>query len=450
MNATQRMWLATIAFAVVYTVLGTIRYATYHAGSDLGLFTQSIATAFSTFANTPEGGNHFTYHFSPILIACAPLLLATHSPLALVALQASAGALVAPPLFFIARARIGDGRALAVAAVGLLYPPLAGLTFSDFHENGFAPAATLWLLWAVDANRLRTAAGFALVALAIKEDQAVLLAAAGIFGALAFWRDGDLRRARFCVAGTLASIVTFVVFFTIVRHAAGATTPWAPTHFYAWGPTDVRGQAPWFSIGRPAYVLEALVPLAFAALATPAFALALPGFTEVLASHESITYTMGQHYAGVWIGYVLFAFAFGIARANARSPVLGLRLLRVSLALCVVILAFASPTHWGHNLRGRTAHDAARDRALARLDPASEVGVSDVLFAHLGFDRSAMLGLDRAPRYALVDSRDRTSYVDEHWAPIVARGVATGTLRLLWSDDGIGLYERRAGATWGS
>ncbi len=448
MTPTQRVWFATLAFAVVYTVLGAIRYATYHAGSDLGLFTQSIATAFSGFANTPEGGNHFTYHFSPILFACAPLLLATHSPLALVTLQAIAGALVAPPLFFIARARIEDGRALAVAVVALLYPPLAGLTFADFHENGFAPAATLWLLWAIDAGRLRTAAFLALLALAIKEDQGVLLAAAGVFGALAYWRDGDLRRARFCAVGTLVSIATFVLFFTIVRHAAGATMPWAPTHFYAWGPTDALGQAPWYSIGRPAYGLEAFLPLAFVALATPAIALVLPGLVEVLASHESITYTMGQHYAGVWIGYALFAFALGIARAHARSPQLSSRLLRLSVGICVLILAFASPTHWGHNLGLRNAHDAARDRALARLDLGSEVGVSDVLFAHLGFDPHAMLGLDRAPRFALVDTRDRSSFVDERWAPIVTRGVATGALRLLWAEDGVGLYERRA-ATWG-
>ena len=449
MTAIQRVWLATLVFAVVYTILGAIRYATYHAGSDLGLFTQSIATAFTTFSNTPEGGNHFTYHFSPILIACAPFLLATHSPLALVGIQAIAGGLVAPPLFFIARKRIGENGALAIAVVGLLYPPLAGLTFADFHENGFAPAATLWLLWALDAGKLWSAAAFAAVALAIKEDQAVLLAAAGVFGALAYWRDGDLRRARFCAVGTVASIATFVLFFTIVRHAAGATTPWAPTHFYAWGPTDARGQAPWYSIGRPAYVLEALLPLAFAALATPAFLLALPGLVEVLASHESITYTMGQHYAGVWIGYALFAFALGIARAHARSPVLGSRLLRLSLAICVLILVFASPTHWGHYLRARTSHDAARDRALARLDPSIEVGTSDVLFAHLGFDPRATLGLDRAPRFALVDTRDRSSFVDARWAPIVTRGVAKGAVRLLWSEDGLGLYDRRAAATWG-
>ncbi len=445
MTAATRVWSATAAYALLYSALGCIRYVTYHAGSDLGLFTQSIATVLTGFSNTTEGGSHFTYHFSPLLYVCAPALIATHSPLALVALQAIAGALVAPPLYLIARKRIPEPLAAGVAFVALLYPPLAGVTFADFHENGFAPAATLWLLWAVDAGRLRLAAILTLVALAIKEDQAVLLAFAGLAGAVAYARAGDARRARFCGATAVFAVATLVTFFTLVRPAAGATAPWAPTHFYAWGPLDARGQTPWYSVGRPAYVLEAFVPLAFAAFATPAIVLALPGFAEVLASHESITYTMGQHYAGIWIGYVLFAFALGIGRLYARSPQLGTRAVRAALVLCALVLAFASPTHWGHYLRARSAHDAARDRVLARLVPDLEVGVSDALYAHLGFDRRAMLGLERAPRFALIDVKDRSSYVDATWAPVVAAGARTGAYRLLWSDDGLGLYERRGG-----
>ncbi len=442
MRGPGRIWLASALYAIVYTVLGARRYATYHAGSDLGLFTQSIAAAFSGFANTTEGASHFTFHFSPILYLCAPFLIALHSPLALVAIQAIAGALVAPPLYLLARKRLPDSLASGVALVALVYPPLAGVTFADFHENGFAPAATLWLIWAVDAGRLRTAALAALAALAIKEDQAVLLAGVGIVAAVWYARDGDARRARFAFAVSIVALATFVSFFTIVRGAAGATTPWAPTHFYAWGHADARGEAPWYSIGRPAYVLEALVPLAFVALASPAIVLALPGFTEVLASHESITYTMGQHYAGVWIGYVLAAFALGLANVYARSPVVATRLLRASLVACVLVLAVASPTHWGHNLHARVAHDRARDRVLARLEPGLDVGASDALYAHLGFDPRARLGLDGAPRYALVDAKDRTSFFDAHWAPIVAS--AASPYRLLWEDDGLGLYERKA------
>ncbi len=140
----------------------------------------------------------------------------------------------------------------------------------------------------------------------------------------------------------------FVGFFEVVRPLAGARDVWGPTHFYTWSRiVDPRGSAPWWSIGRPAYFLEALVPLGFVPLSSPAFVLALPGFAEVLASHESITYTMGQHYAAIWIPYVLFAYALAVARMHARSPRWARGVVRGSLALCVLVLVFASPTHWG-------------------------------------------------------------------------------------------------------
>src|SRR5471032_1785382 len=86
---------ASVAYAVVLTLLGADRYASYHSGADLGEFVQTIATPFSGFGDTPEGGSHFLHHFSPVLYLCSPLLLLAHSPVALIAIQALAGALVA-------------------------------------------------------------------------------------------------------------------------------------------------------------------------------------------------------------------------------------------------------------------------------------------------------------------------------------------------------------------
>ncbi|GAC1311277.1 MAG: hypothetical protein NVSMB19_25680 [Vulcanimicrobiaceae bacterium] len=444
MTPAARVWLASAAYAAVYYALGSVRYAAYRSGSDLGLFTQSIATAFAGFTNTTEGGSHFTYHFSPILFLCAPLLLWAHSPLALIAVQAVAGALVAPPLFFIARKRVPDGLASAIAGVALLYPPLAGVTFADFHENGFAPAATMWLLWAVDARRLRLAAVFLALALGIKEDQAAIVGFTAGLALVHFVRTGDRSRAAFAGAATLVCAVVFVAFFAFVRPAAGAHDAWAPTHFYAWSGGDARGRAPWYSIGRPAYVFEAFLPLAFAALASPAIAFAIPGFVEVLGSHESITYTMGQHYAAVWIAYVLFAFALAIGATYARAPRRATAVVRAALALCALVLVFASPTHWGHYVRARTAHDAARDRALARLPRDAEVGVADDFYAHLGFDPHALLGFERRPRYALLDAKDDGAALNVTWRPIIVAAARSGAYRLVWSDDGVELYERPA------
>src|ERR1700729_3365922 len=174
MKPAAGVWLASAIFAAVLTLLGADRYASYHSGADLGEFVQTIATPFSGFGDTPEGGSHFLHHFSPLLYLCSPLLLLTHSPIALIALQAVAGALVAPAIYLLARKRAPERIALLAAFVALLYPPLVGVTFTDFHENGFAPAAIAWLAWAVDAGRWRWAALFVVLGLAIKEDEGLM------------------------------------------------------------------------------------------------------------------------------------------------------------------------------------------------------------------------------------------------------------------------------------
>jgi uncharacterized membrane protein len=444
LSGLARIWIASAVYALVYFALGADRYATYHSGADLGLFTQSIASVFHGFSNTTEGGSHFTFHFSPILYLCAPFLLAAKSPLALVALQAVAGALVAPAVFLLVRPRVAEGLALGIACVALLYPPLAGVTFADFHENGFAPAAIAWLVWAVDARRWTLAVAFLALLLGVKEDEAVVVGFASVFALLYFVRRRERAGIAFSAGALAASVAVFLGFFTLVRPLAGATEAWSPLHFYDWSPLHDRAHStPWWSLGRLTYVLEAAVPLAFAPFATPAIALALPGLAMVLSSHESIVYTMGQHYAGVWVGGMLVAFALGVARIAEARPRAAAIVVRASLVLCALNLLFASPTHWGHYLRARTAHDALLDRELAALPPQIEVGTHDELFAHLGFDPHASLSLARDPRYALYDTRAATSYWVERDRPRLEAESARGAARLLWERDGLRLYERR-------
>jgi uncharacterized membrane protein len=444
-SALARVWIAAAVYAAIYFALGVNRYQTYHSGADLGLFTQTIASAFGGFSNTVEGGSHFMVHFSPILYLCAPLLLATRSPLALVAIAALAGALTAPPLFLFARRHMPENLAFGVALVALLYPPLAGVVFADFHENVFAPALTLWLIWAVDARRFALAGLFLVLTLCVKEDQGLILACASIFALVLFARRRDATGMRFAGGALVLSLATFVAFFALVRPMAGATEPWSPLHFYAWQNTGEAGSTPWYSIGRPAYFLEALLPLAFVCVLSPLFLLALPGFAECLFSHDSVTYTMGQHYAAPWIGYVLAAFALGVAKLELGRARNALYALRAALVLCVANLAFASPTHWGHYLALRSAHDRAVDSELAALPPALDVGTHDELFAHLGFDPNASLGLSRAPQSVLIDRTDTTSFWVERLQPILQQDVAEGRYRLVRDVDGVERFERVGG-----
>jgi uncharacterized membrane protein len=430
------VWFGSAIYALVYFLLGWDRYATYHSGADLGLFTQTIASAFSGgFHNTWEAGNHFTVHFSPVLFLCAPFLLLTHSALALVAIQALATACVAPGLYAIAARRTDAVTAFAIAAIGWVYPPLAGVTFTDFHENGFVPALTVWLIWAIDARRLWPAAGFAIALLATKEDQGLFLAALGI-GVTVYFARRDLVRMWFGVALVITALVVFVGYFEIVRPLAGATTPWHPLHFYALGGEVPHGTTtPFFSFGRLTYLLEVFVPLLFVPLFSPVVLGAIPGLAECLLSRLSLTFTMGQHYAAVWIGYVLVAHAQAATRFGRWSRIW-------PFAVCVLILAVASPTHWGHFLALPEYHDTVLNRFVEDIPQDATVGTIDEIYAHLGFIPGAQIGLDPLPQYALFDATYKSANWDTRLRPRFYQLLAQGYYRIVRTDDGVILAER--------
>jgi len=435
----RAVWIASAVFAVVMTALGIDRYVTYHSGADLGEFVQTISTPLSGFGDTAEGGSHFLHHFSPLLYLVSPLLLALHTPIVLIAVQAIAGALVAPAIYLFARRRMDERLAMLVAFVALLYPALVGVVFTDFHENGFAPAAIAWLIWAVDARRFWIAALLVAVTLGIKEDEALVLLALGAGFAVYSARRGDRPGVVFGAGSAVAAVVVFASYFAVVRPMAGGVGAWFALDYYEGHSFDTPHGAA-IVLGRLTFLLEVLVPLAFVPLFTPAFVLALPGLLEVLSSRWAITYTMGQHYAGVWIGEVLIAFAVGVASVARRNPAAAHNLVRAALALCVLNLAVASPTHWGHYLRARNAHDAALDALTARVPAGAPVATYDEVYSHLGFDRNAQIGFspNPLPQYLLFDERYdgaawRTIYRphlldllrEGHYRPLIFRDDAT-------------------------
>ncbi|HEX3672283.1 MAG TPA: DUF2079 domain-containing protein, partial [Candidatus Cybelea sp.] len=220
------LWLGAIVYAALFTWLGWIKYAGHRNLVDFGIFTQTAASAFGCFCN-PIEGSHWAFHFSPILYLAGAALALFRSPLTLVALQAVAGALVAPPIYALVRARCDVRAARLSALVAWLYPPLAGLTFGDFHENGFAPAAVAWTLYAFDADLLGWAIAGAVVTLTIKEDQAIFL---GIAGALGAWRFRGSPRGSAAAAVAVLSILVLIAFFGYIRpHASAASTiGWQP------------------------------------------------------------------------------------------------------------------------------------------------------------------------------------------------------------------------------
>ncbi|HEX3369251.1 MAG TPA: DUF2079 domain-containing protein [Candidatus Cybelea sp.] len=372
------LWIGCIVYAVLLTWLGAIKYDVHRNLVDFGIFAQTAASAFGCFCN-PIEGSHWAFHFSPVLYAVGFAVTLVRSPLTLVALQAIAGALVAPPVYALVRRAREDVRAARLAAVvAWLYPPLAGLIFGDFHENGFAPAAVVWTLYAFESGSLAGTIAGAIATLSIKEDQAVFLAIAGALGA---WRFRGSKRG--IVAGTIAaaSVLTFVAYFAVIqpRAAAAQALPWQPLRFYQWSGVDARallGTIP----ARLGFVLLAFGPLLFLPFRSPAMWLAAAPLAEVLVSRMSTTYTMGSHYAGAWIGYVLFAFALALGRVG---PVRLRGVLLACIALCVVEFAVADPLHPRLNLRPVAARDAELDTFLQTLPHGVSLATQEEAYTHL-------------------------------------------------------------------
>jgi len=303
------LWVAVAAYAAVYFALGYFKYSAHRNFVDLGIFAQTTASAFGCFCNTIEG-SHWAFHFSPILYAVGAVVQVWHSALALVAVQAFAGAFSAPPIYGIVRRYADRKTALLAAFVVLLYPPLAGVVFNDFHENGLAPAAVAWLLWAFDGGYIAATLVFAALALAIKEDQAIFLSAAGAIGAFAYRQDP--RRRTLAVTTGVVALAIFILYFAIIQPHANANPHWAPARFYGfngWG-WQIGWRGPLsLAIGsallkRAGYLLLAFLPLLFIPFRGRAIVVAVLPLVEVLASLMPTTFTMGSHHAAAWLSLI--------------------------------------------------------------------------------------------------------------------------------------------------
>ncbi len=443
------LWAAVAAYAIVYFSLGYVKYSAHRNFVDLGIFAQTAASAFGCFCNTIEG-SHWAFHFSPVLYAVGAFVYVWHSALALIAVQAIAGALTAPPIYGIVRRYADRKTALLTALVVLLYPPLAGVVFNDFHENGLAPAVIAWLLWAFDGGYIATAVIFAALALAIKEDQALFLAAAGAAGAWSYRRDQVRMRLGLVVA--VASIAVFALYFTLIQPHANADSHWAPSRFYGWGYSVANGGLTSALVSmflqRAGYLLLAFVPLLFIPFRSRAIVLAILPLVEVLASLMPTTFTMGSHYAGVWIGYVFFAFALGIA-AIARSDVRKAhRLLYWCVGLCVLEFAVADPLHPGYFLHLPAARDARLDRFLHSLPATVDVATQEEAYTHLAVtDPNATLlpetGGEVRACYILTDAEFSDSVRLLEAGPLVEMLSSTRSYVIMRREGGITLYKSR-------
>jgi uncharacterized membrane protein len=401
-------------------------------GVDDCIFTQVVDGAFNGFSATLEGSvNHLLVHFSPILVVAVPFVRAFDGARGLIALQCILAAATIVPVWCIAAARLPKWLAFATTLVAATYPPLSAEAVGDFHELAFAPPLAAALVWAIDRRWWRGAMAAAVALAMVKEDQFVALAFIGLVVAAMGRSDPPMRSCGLWVAAT--GVLAAGLYFGIVRPAIDPHFPYFSLHHYEWwrDPPTPAGFAGPFSPLRLQYLIGMLLPLAFLPLRSRYMLFAIPGLIEVLLSHEAITLSLTMHYTATWSGYLLGAFADGVAVTYRNSRAASEVALLAALAASLWTSRYASPIDPAFALyRGLTPDDRIREENLAKLPRGASIGTGGWIIGHLGMNPHATIAMsDQA--FLVFDAFTDPAYWHNRDAARVSGLIASGRYRQL-------------------
>jgi uncharacterized membrane protein len=405
------LWSAIAAYAAGFSALSVLRHRAFQTGRfDLGNMVQAV---WSTAHGHPlqitglrgDEISRLAAHFDPILAAFAPLWLLWPSPDMLLVAQAVAIALGALPAYWLARKHLGSERAgIGFALAYLLYPPTQWLTLNEFHPVALACPLLLFAIWFLDEGRLVPFVIFGLLATTTKEEIGFVVAALGIWWALA--RGRRLEGAAVLAAGAAIALIAIEV---VIPHfnRAGTSSFFARYSEVGGSPGGIVHTAvtkPWklFTTavtGRGlGYLARLFLPLGLLALLAPVLLLAaIPELAINLLSAATTQTSIRFHYTAGVIPILVAATVLGAAHLVRSRP-----RWTQPLVTAVVVIAIASNYAlgaiplWRYLPGGQqaqahaaevTQHDRTALRALHLIPKSAVVSATNTLGAHLSARR---------------------------------------------------------------
>ena len=459
---------AVTAFAAGFGALAMLQHRAFETGRfDVGNLTQAVwSTAAGDFLDVTDlAGRQIPRlgaHFDPIVAAFVPLWWAWPDPEVLLLAQAVAVGLGAVPLFRLARRHLGSHAALGLALAYLLYPATQWLVLDDFHPVALATPLLLAAWDFLDAGQLAAFALAAGAACLTKEHIGFVVAAMGLWYAVARGR----RRAGLMIAVGGATVAAVALLVVVPHFAPGSGSPFGGRYEAVGGspggiartattdPGTVVREATEGRDGR--YVLDLLLPLAGLPLLAPLAALvAVPELAANLVSGTTTQTSIHFHYTAATIPALLAATVFATARLRHRRWGGAIPRFLVALGLVSGVVYGPNPlwssVPFGEDLAARdhvvNAHDAAAQRALRLIPAGAPVSATNTLGAHLSERRRVFsFPVVREARWLVVDTT-RLSYLDravggEQAGRALARLRARGKWRVVYAEDGVLVLRR--------
>jgi uncharacterized membrane protein len=353
--------------------------------------------------NWSELRNHAEFALFPLL----PFYAIAPRAETLLIMQAIIVASGAIPLYRFAARRLSPALGVVLSYAYMLYAPMHGAIFFDFHLQPLAAAFILWMIDMFDERRTALFVVFFILAISCREDISVGLACFGLFLML----TGHRTRAGFWIF-TISTTV-FVLLRFVFMPLAGS---WGFAEIYKdlfpgeehnfVGIVKTLITNPVFSFrtmltqDKLRYLIQVLVPVAFMPLRRVWLWLAVvPGiFFTVLTTGYGATTNIGYQYSGHYAAYIFPAAVLALAAFGTSADGL---VRRRAAAVVIVVATLITTSRWGAipprtgfnsgygtvNFKPISAEEKQRAISLkelgARIPPQAKLGVSDRELPHL-------------------------------------------------------------------
>ncbi len=440
--ANPLLWLGVMVglYIIYFLSLTLTSHAAFRTSAlDLGIYDQVVwNTAHGRileYSAEPKHGSSFlATHLQPILVLLAPLYWAWSDVRGLIILQTLVIAASALPVYVLAAWQLGSRwAALALVFAYLMFPALQAVNAFVFHPESFEPRLLLSavVLFEISRKRLvvrwlsvRWATALLVVslilALAVKEDVALILIAAGAY--LFLFR----RERRFGLALMLGAALWFGIgmFGVMPLFRAGKLSPFFSRYAYL-GSTPLEiGRtlltrpglvaSSLLTPGNGAMLLSLLLPLAMLPLLDlGALLIAAPVLIAYGLSNDPLMQRMEQfQYAAPVIPVVMVAAIYGLGSWRKHAGLK--RLLPAALAVLLVCsLAYQgmrgfTPLSRLYDWPVVSEHQRIGKSVMQQIPPTAPLVVQDSLYPHLS-QRQAISFLwpdDSWPEYILLDVSD--------------------------------------------
>lgn len=347
--------LAFAALMAVDTIRQHYQFKTY--SWDLGIFNNLMYNLIRGhwFKASPvlgPEGSHIQFHATFGAYLLAPFYALWQKPETLLAMQAILVAAGAIPLYLLAKLRLRSGwLGLVFVYSYLVYAPLHGPLFYDFHFLTISPVFVLITVYCFEAGHRKRLVLAWLVAISMREEVSATLAVCALYYLLSG------KRPRWALWGGALSALYFLVvkFGVMPAHAkAGQSFSWIFKDLIAPGEagfgsvlrtlitSPVYAFSTVFSPQKFEYLLRTLGPaLLLVVRQRLVWMLCLPAFLFTLLStgYEPMLKTRFQYTAN-WTPYVMLASIF-VLDGWRRTAGGGVRFAAAVPALCLVATLFS-------------------------------------------------------------------------------------------------------------